>query len=136
MQELSGDGSLLACCMNAMCIALADAGIPMRCTYGESLWYRRSGFIQEAPAVNRSDCETGWHGYAFTRGPESSVLLCFRFDLEIQQSRGSVCDPIANCDRALNTCSQPFHRNVQIMWTLHARPCSAKAWHDPLSSVL
>jgi hypothetical protein len=35
VQVLQDDGSMLAVALNAVCAALADAGIPMRCLFGE-----------------------------------------------------------------------------------------------------
>ncbi|XP_062408477.1 exosome complex component RRP46 [Sardina pilchardus] len=33
LQEIHDDGSLLACCLNAACMALMDAGLPMSCLF-------------------------------------------------------------------------------------------------------
>ncbi|XP_061576442.1 exosome complex component RRP46 [Cololabis saira] len=33
LQELQDDGSLLSCCLNAACMALMDAGLPMSCLF-------------------------------------------------------------------------------------------------------
>ncbi|XP_012679501.1 exosome complex component RRP46 [Clupea harengus] len=33
LQEVHDDGSLLACCLNAACMALMDAGLPMSCLF-------------------------------------------------------------------------------------------------------
>jgi exosome complex RNA-binding protein Rrp42 (RNase PH superfamily) len=35
LQVLQADGSLLAVALNAVCAALADAGLPMRSMFGE-----------------------------------------------------------------------------------------------------
>jgi ribonuclease PH len=45
MQVMEEDGAVLACAVNAACVALVNAGVPLRSTFGEDAFLFTSALM-------------------------------------------------------------------------------------------
>uniref|UniRef100_A0AAQ5YN16 Exosome complex component RRP46 n=1 Tax=Amphiprion ocellaris TaxID=80972 RepID=A0AAQ5YN16_AMPOC len=74
LQVLHDDGSLLSCCLNAACMALMDAGLPMSCLFcGVTCAITAEGEIITDPTAAQEKPLTGMRD-------ESRALMTFAID--------------------------------------------------------